>query len=186
MAQTNGNSFAVQADNEQAVDELTGDLAGACFMLRFVAAANGLGISNVADTNIFASGKINEVEANFILIDSGSTSSLISAKLWEACRRTNDKLVKVAGRIVAANNAALRIAGLTHITVKIAGLEVRHPVLVAVDLGHHCILGIDFLRQHKCDLLITIGQLVSPAGSTALRYVQNTTPNTHALTSLHH
>ena len=67
--------------------------------------------------------------------------------------------------MVAANGGALNILGCTNVTVEVAGIKTDFPVLVAEKLTQECILGADFLQQHKC--VIDLNQQTLKAGGVS-------------------
>ena len=101
------------------------------------------------------------------LIDTGATESFISTQLFQ---RTDPKLrptLRHADRgFRQADGSELRVAGRVKLPIKIGGSAILHDVWVA-DVSDDVILGLDFLRENKCQLLwedecLTVGNFKVP------------------------
>ena len=92
--------------------------------------------------------------------DRGSLVSDCSEKLWR------ERLDRQIGRnspheagFVSANGSPIRVRERTEMGVQQSNLKVMHDVLVVNGLVQSFILGNDFLRKHKCDILYSAGVL---------------------------
>ena len=120
--------------------------------------------------SMFVTGEINAVPAKYILLDTGSSVSLISAMLWHECKQNNRVYQALNGQFITANGSPLDTLGQADVRIKLAGLNVLHTVVIARSLAQHCILGTDFLLKHGCDLLLRIHTLCTPQGRTEIRF----------------
>ena len=55
-------------------------------------------------------------------------------------------------QVVSANGSPLKIVEMVDIEIAVAGICSIHPVLIAEDITHDCLLGVDFLRKHECPI----------------------------------
>ena len=90
--------------------------------------------------SVFVNGFVNNVPAKYILIDSGSTVTVISEVLWNASRSENDKCLPIAGKFLTANGTPLQVLGKAKLRFHIAGLDVLHTVIAAKNVTQHCLL----------------------------------------------
>ena len=72
-----------------------------------------------------------------------------------------------------ANGGTLNILGRANITVEVAGLKSDFPFLVAEKLTQECILGADFLQQHKCIIDLSKQTLKAGGASTNIESGSN-------------
>ena len=157
-------------EDEEELDELAYDLASQSFMIEYKASNTVASCSDVGSKSMFVSGQINAVQAKYILIDTGSTVTLITEILWQACRTETDKIVPVDGRFMTANGSNLKVLGKTKVRIRVAGIDTWHTVIVAKNLAQHIILGNDFLSANQCDLLLRVRQMCTPFGRTQIRF----------------
>ena len=59
----------------------------------------------------------------------------------------------------AANGQAFNMIAIAAMKIRIGKLNVVHNVYIAHEMVHTFILGSDFLKKHKCDILFSKGQL---------------------------
>ena len=67
-------------------------------------------------------------------------------------------------QVVSANGSPLKIVGMVDIEIAVAGICAIHPVLIAEDITHDCLLGVDFLRKHECTIRFATNHLQTEAG----------------------
>ena len=108
-----------------------------------------------------------------MLVDSGSAVSILHQDVWRECTATTteSQLDIAVPPVVAANGGALNILGHTSLVVEVAGLKAEFSFLVAEKLTQECILGADFLHQHKC--IIDLSNQVLKAGGAAAALESN-------------
>ena len=102
----------------------------------------------------FVCTKVNNIQVTF-LIDTGSNISILSEDLvnrfppdfHEEIQPTKTKLLSVTGEISP-------FLGKTTVTVEIGSQNVQQNVLIA-SIENECILGMDFLTTHHCDLMLS-------------------------------
>ena len=78
------------------------------------------------------------------LLDSGCETSIIPARLMKGA-----KLRPVMDRLFAVNGTSIPVLGESNVKLKLGDLVLESSVLVSEDVPQP-ILGIDWLRQHKC------------------------------------
>ena len=67
-------------------------------------------------------------------------------------------------QVVSANGSPLKIVGMVGIEIAVAGICAIHPVLIAEDITHDCLLGVDFLRKHECTIRFGTNNLQTEEG----------------------
>ena len=104
-------------------------------------------------------GEIAGKEIEDIIVDSGSAISLISTKFFE--KLDNKKqLIPIKGRYMVANGSLLNIKGSVDLIIKFDTLELTHKFLcVYTDLSL-ALLGYDFIRKNKVDILTSANCLI--------------------------
>ena len=115
-------------------------------------------VENAATNNstLMVNGRVKRRPAR-MLIDSGSAVSILCQDIWRTCiTAAGCELDSAVPSVVAANGGALNILGRTEIAIEVTGLKVNFPFLVAEKLTQECVLGADFLKQHKC--VIDLGE----------------------------
>ena len=87
-----------------------------------------------------------------MLIDTGSTFTLISSNLWKKCVAGSSciSLRKFEEPLVSASNETIQTLGCSTLILQLGSCIVKHSVVVANDLSHECIVGLDFLWIRKC------------------------------------
>ena len=88
------------------------------------------------------------VEPLSMLVDTGSAVTLIHGRVWKKVQPKYGCLDE-APRVVAANGLPLKILGQVLVDVGIARVHASHRVLVADDISHDCLLGVDFLGANN-------------------------------------
>ena len=116
-----------------------------------------------------------------MLIDTGSVFTLISSRFWQELTRHLDggngigvagsstishgpfelkkipMLEKFSEVVVSASGEPLMVAGRVTLQVSVGNINVEHGVLVIKDLSQDCIIGVDFLRNHK--MVVDLGEM---------------------------
>lgn len=112
-----------------------------------------------------------------MLVNFGSAVSILHQDAWRASTTAAAacQLDTAVPPVVAANGGAINILGRTNVTIEVAGLKVDFPFLVAEKLTQECILGADFLRQHKCVIDLNKQILRGGGASADIESVTNTT-----------
>lgn len=138
----------LQEQDEISLSEDFGDLntdgEDGSFMIQLTCATTAP--ANTQSETAYISAKVNEVQVNNVLIDTGSCVTLMSETMWNACREPEDLLQHLPqGGFVTANKSKLNVMGQTLIRIRLAGIDAKHPVIVVRDLAKHFILGSDFM-----------------------------------------
>ena len=75
--------------------------------------------------------------------------TLVHKRVWEKLAPRYGPLETQDTQVVSANGSPLKIVGMVDIEIAVAGICAIHPVLIAEDITHDCLLGVDFLRKHE-------------------------------------
>ncbi|KAL9967422.1 hypothetical protein ACROYT_G025641 [Oculina patagonica] len=86
------------------------------------------------------------------LLDTGAQAKIISDILYHRVRSCTEKLLPQQKPVLGANNMSLDILGSVKVTLQLGGIEVQDMVFVCGGLAPAVLVGIDFLRTHKCVL----------------------------------
>ena len=96
---------------------------------------------------------INNVPVTFLL-DTGSALTILRRSIWDRCKQPDDKLEPWNQQsLVGAEGTTLRVYGSTCVQWEVDGKEFSHNVAVVDPLTTEAILGLDFLKGCKIDLV---------------------------------
>ena len=115
------------------------------------------------ESAVFTEGQVGGVHLN-MLVDTGSAVTLVHKRVWEKLAPRYGPLETQGTQVVSANGSPLKIVGMVDIEIAVAGICAIHPVLIAEDITHDCLLGVDFLRKHECTIQFGTNQLRTEAG----------------------
>ena len=110
-------------------------------------------------STIFTDGEIGG-EPLSMLVDTGSAVTLIHSRVWKKLQPKYGCLEE-APRVVAANGLPLKILGQVLVDVRVASVHASHRVLVADDISHDCLLGVDFLGANNFTIEVGNNRLSS-------------------------
>ena len=115
--------------------------------------------SSQSEDSIFLQCRINDTNYPF-LIDTGASRTIISTKLYRkiSCgtlRRNKEHRINLR----LADGTPLRSSGTVYIPMTVGPIEVLHEMVIA-DISDSAILGLDFLKQHKCQLHFDTNKVV--------------------------
>ena len=97
-------------------------------------------------------GKLGDVTTSFLL-DTGATESFVSPRLYERIASlANPFLIPPDRTFRQADGTELSVMGKVKLQIVLGGCRVEHMMWVA-KVSDQAILGLDFLREHKCTLL---------------------------------
>lgn len=102
-----------------------------------------------------------------ILVDTGAAFSIIREEVWLRLKPAGQRELQKTStvpRIVNASGDVIHIKGRSEISVEIAGCVYVHSMLVVQQLSQPCLLGADFLRKHKLDVLMSNNTIRLPGG----------------------
>ena len=86
-----------------------------------------------------------------MLVDTGSSVTLLHEKVWEEAVQGRRKLQPSAGPVKAVNGENLPICGQAEVSFQVHGEYVGvHKVLVVKEMIQECLLGTDFLEKGHC------------------------------------
>jgi len=89
-----------------------------------------------------------------LLADTGAAVSIINKRRYESLGHRKPKLNAVDSQLISASSNKIETYGQAEFLISWTGVKRRHVFIVA-DIRPDGILGLDFFRQHKCDICIT-------------------------------
>ena len=98
-------------------------------------------------------GQVNDEHVLDILIDCGSSVTIINSEFWKQVRDIDTPVVKEQEKFQSLTKNVLKICGVTLLNIKIGGLNVIHPVIIAEGINYKFLLGNDFLIKNNCDII---------------------------------
>ena len=87
------------------------------------------------------------------LVDTGAAVSLLSSKIWREIENTRVPIVMqpwLGEKLVGVNGTPLSVRGCIHAPLCIGGTQFNGSFVIASDLWVEAIVGLDFIRAHKC------------------------------------
>ncbi len=103
------------------------------------------------ETGIFLVCYISGVKVRF-LVDTGSTTTILSENMFSRLPESErSELGQTRARIILADGKTLNPLGCVTLTLEIGKMSVDQEMIVA-DIGVEGLIGMDFLRTHKCQL----------------------------------
>jgi hypothetical protein len=109
-------------------------------------------------SGLFTKATVNQVPCN-LLVDTGTTMTIFSHAIFEKIERSRrDKLTLVKQEIVLADGAPLQVRGQCQLQISLGTFFFTHDVVIT-DISTERILGLDFLKQHKCLVDVSLGKL---------------------------
>nr|CAD7263765.1 unnamed protein product [Timema shepardi] len=121
---------------------------------------------------VFVEGKLWD-EPIDLLIDTGAAVSLIDEKVWQ--RASNVKLQPTNRSVINASGDHMTVLGTVSVPVRIGSYFVTQEMIVAKGLTQMCLIGTDFLRRNKCDVLLSKGIMRVGEGEVPLNKTQGET-----------
>ena len=101
--------------------------------------------------------KINDEETE-CLIDTGAYTSFISHEYWKKRKFSNTKLT-TRKNWVTANGTPIEVAGQTQLQIEIGSKILIANFVIAKDLAHKIIIGVDILKPNGCVLDFNVNKL---------------------------
>ena len=116
--------------------------------------ANAVASAGVGAPQLFASAEIDGVRIEDALIDTGSAFSMMSSEMYSrlALRPPIHPFEECAPDIIGVGGASAAVRGYVDIPLRLAGIEVAHPLLVVENLSFALLIGTDILRPHAANL----------------------------------
>ena len=105
-----------------------------------------------------------------IMLDTGSTVSVISEKMWRKSGTIGGDLRPVCGSLTTANGSAITILGETDMCIRIGDSDVNFPMIVAHNISHDSLIGTDFFRKYRCNIKYDIGTFAIQGSEVPIRY----------------
>ena len=119
--------------------------------------------AGIGAPQLFASAEIDKVRIEDALIDTGSAFSMMSSEMYSrlALRPPIHPFEEFAPDIIVVGGASAPVRGYVDIPLRLAGIEVAHPLLVIENLSFALLIGTDILCPHAAYL--------SMAGASSLQ-----------------
>jgi hypothetical protein len=95
-----------------------------------------------------------------MLVDTGSAVTLIHRRIWDKIQECYGP-VDTGPPVIAVNSQPLSILVQCVVEMRVAGIYASHPVLVADDISHECLLGVEFLGANNFTIELGNGCLSS-------------------------
>ena len=95
----------------------------------------------------------------YLIVDTGSAVSLVSSQLYDTIVN-KAQLQPIKGRYMVANESLLNINGSAELTVTFDKIEIIHKFLCVDTKLSLALLGYNFLRKNKVDILINANFLL--------------------------
>ena len=108
---------------------------------------------------------ISEVVYNHV---KSSLCKLLSEVVYNHVKSSLCKLQSQHKPVLGANNMPLDVLGEVEITLQLDGVTAQHRVFVCRGLAQEILVGIDFLRTHKCVLNFDTGTVYTKEGPSKM------------------
>ena len=82
-----------------------------------------------------------------MLVDSGSPVTINRSDLWKQIKYPNSLLNEEEECFQGVTHDGLKIVGVTHMTLHLGKLHVKHPALIVDKIANKFIFGNEFLTQ---------------------------------------
>ena len=111
---------------------------------------------------VLAAGKLNGVQIEHALIDSGSSFSIIALPTLSAIPEhpSVEQFMHRRLNIVVVGGSSARVLGYVDVSIVISDVEVRHPFIVMVELTYPLLIWTDVLRPHRANFELGIPEVV--------------------------
>ena len=111
------------------------------------------------DDGLYVPVKIQSVKTS-MLVDTGANVTILNTNYIKALEKSNcPEIHKVNKTLVTATGESSPFYGKAVVTIQLGKNILTHEVLIA-DIKYDAILGMDFLKDHKCDLLLSKNSLL--------------------------
>ena len=115
----------------------------------------------------FLNCKVNGFECH-ALLDTGAEATIISEVVFNHVKSSLCKLQPQHKPVLGANNMPLDVLGEVEITLQFGGVTAQHRVFVCRGLIQEILVGIDFLRAHRCVLNFDTGTVYTKNGPSKM------------------
>ena len=118
------------------------------------------------EDGLFIEGRVGDVPVNF-LVDTGANITIVKPSVFQRiANEARPPLQDPQTNMILADGSSLPFVGRAKVELQAGSLAVTHDIWVA-DIDLDAILGIDFLRKHRCELKLSDGQyhLSFPTGA---------------------
>ena len=127
--------------------------------------------SALNEEGVYVTGIVNHTQMS-ILLDTGSTVSVISEAMWKKSGTTGVNLQPVSGTLTTASGSPITILGQTTMRIRIGNADVTFPMIVASNISHDCLLGSDFLRTNICCIMYGSGTFLIQGSEVPIHYAK--------------
>ena len=102
-------------------------------------------------SGLYVKCKVNGISVDS-LVDTGATLTIISTHLWDTIKQCSSPLLeKFDTQVLTASGEPVALKGKTTVFIDIGGMHYTCQVVVA-DIDLELILGLDFLKNHECQI----------------------------------
>ena len=84
------------------------------------------------------------------LVDNGAAVTIMHEDLLARVRTKETQVKPATKTILGANNTPLNVTGSAEVDISVCGTTVRHDVLICNDLSQVTLIGVDYLKPHRC------------------------------------
>ena len=102
-------------------------------------------------SGLYVKCKVNGISVDS-LVDTGATLTIISTHLWDTIKQCSSPLLETFDtQVFTASGEPVNLKGKTTVFIDIGGMHYTCQVVVA-DIDLELILGLDFLKNHECQI----------------------------------
>ena len=124
---------------------------------------DGIVLTGTAETSsciLAVNGKIEGHEIKDIIVDTGSAVSLVSLAFYDNIKERHP-LQPSKGNFMVANGSLLEIKGSLELTICLDTIELQHKFLCVDTKVTQALIGYDFIRKNKIDILTSANCLIA-------------------------
>ena len=118
--------------------------------------SNAIASAGSGASQFFSHAEIDTIRVPDALVDTGSSFSMMSASLY-AQLPSKPRIYsfdKAAPDIVGVGGASAAVKGYIDVPLRVANVEVAHPLLVVENLSFSLLIGMDILDPHAANILL--------------------------------
>ena len=117
-----------------------------------------------------------------MLVDTGSSVTLLHENVWKVAVRGQKQLSPAKHPVMAVNGESLVLSGQGDVLLKVGEHVGVHSVLVVKEMTQECLLGTDFLERHNC--VIDLGHRTLTIAAPVPLFSGNCACTCHVLVNL--
>ena len=120
-------------------------------------------VTSAVACTLTVKGKVEGLDTH-MLVDTGSSVTLLHEKLWKQATNGRMRLSPVTSSVMAVNGESLVVSGQADVSLQIGDHGGMHCVLVIRDMTQECLLVTDFLQRYHCVIDLAQRTLTIGAG----------------------